>query len=435
MRKWMVCLLVLAVLMLAVTAIAEEPQREVITSGDWQYVVLEDGTAEITKYSGRVETLVIPDILDGVSVTSIGESAFDLCISLRSITIPDSVNNIGRNPFSFCYDLSSIHVSPDHTYFAVIDSILFSKPDKRLVCYPMKLTNKNYQIPDGIRIIGDFAFNGCSSLTSITIPDSVTSIGNDAFNSCSSLTSITIPDSVTSIGDDAFFSCSSLTSITIPDSVKNIGRNPFSFCYDLSSIHVSPDHTYLAVIDNVLISKPDKRLVYYSEKLTNKNYQIPDGIRIIGDFAFCDCSTLTSITIPDSVTSIGVGAFYACSSLTSITIPDSVTSIGDGAFYDCISLFSITIPDSITSIGHDTFSICIRLTSITIPDSVTSIGGYAFYGCSSLFSIAIPDSVTSIGDAAFYECPKLTITVLRDSYAAQYCIENSLYYTYPDVND
>ena len=150
----------------------------------------------------------------------------------------------------------------------------------------------------------------------------------------------------------------------------------------------------------------------------------------IGNEAFINCASLTSITIPDSVTSIGGNAFYDCTSLTSITIPDSVTSIGEAAFGLCTSLTSITIPDGITSIGDLTFVSCTSLTSITIPDSVTSIGSRAFSSCPAEIiwgdnpaiteigsyafahyegaSITIPESVTSIGNFAFEYCTALT---------------------------
>ena len=143
---------------------------------------------------------------------------------------------------------------------------------------------KKVVIEDGVTSIGDYAFRGCSSLTSITLPDSVTSIGDCAFVFCVGLSSITLPDSVTSIGDSAFKNCSSLTSITIPDRVTSIESR-----------------------------------------------------------AFTGCSSLTSITIPDSVTSIGYATFAGCSSLTSITIPDSVTSIGESAFSNCSSLQTISL--------------------------------------------------------------------------------------------
>ena len=109
-----------------------------------------------------------------------------------------------------------------------------------------------------------------------------------------------------------------------------------------------------------------------------------------------------------SVTSIGNHAFRECTSLTSVTIPNSVTSIGYKAFYDCSSLTSVTIGNSVTSIGDEAFALCFSLTSVTIPNSVTSIGDYTFEGCSSLTSITIPNSVTSIGRAAFERCSSLT---------------------------
>ena len=132
------------------------------------------------------------------------------------------------------------------------------------------------------------------------------------------------------------------------------------------------------------------------------------SVTSIGDAAFYDCGSLTSITIPDGVTSIGDYAFEYCSSLTSITIPDGVASIGGSAFSDCESLTSITIPDSVTSIGGSAFCGCESLTSITIPDSVTIIGYRVFSSCSSLTSISIPDSVTRIATFAFYSCARLS---------------------------
>ena len=131
-------------------------------------------------------------------------------------------------------------------------------------------------------------------------------------------------------------------------------------------------------------------------------------VTCIGNDAFDNCRSLTSVTIPDSVMSIGDSAFRYCTSLTSVTIPDSVTSIGGRAFDGCTSLTSVTIPDSVTSIGKGAFYDCTSLTSVTIPDSVTSIDEYAFYDCKSLTSVTIPDSVTSIGDWAFSGCKSLT---------------------------
>ena len=154
---------------------------------------------------------------------------------------------------------------------------------------------------------------------------------------------------------------------------------------------------------------------------------IPDSVTSIGKSTFAYCSSLESIVIPDSVTSIGERAFYDCDNLTSVVIPDSVTRIGGYTFFNCTSLTSVVIPDSVTSIGSNTFDDCSSLTSVVIPDSVTSIGYNAFRGCSSLSSVVIPDSVTSIGDGAFSSCSNLTEIKVDSNNANYKDIDGNLY--------
>ena len=239
MKKLLLTLLALLLLLTAPFALAEEPEEPTVyTSGDWKYILLDDGTAEITRYKGKATELAIPAELDGYAVTSLGDSAFpscksltsialpdgltsigdrvfSRCDSLTSITLPDTVTSIGANPFFRCKSLTDIIVSPEHPTLATINGVLFYKPEKRLVCYPCAFTADSYAVPQGIRSIGDYAFSYCNSLTSITLPDSLTSIGDSAFSSCKSLTSITLPDGLTSIGAYAFYYCPSLT-LTIP---------------------------------------------------------------------------------------------------------------------------------------------------------------------------------------------------------------------------
>ena len=332
----------------------------------------------------------IPD-----SVTSIGYYAFSDCDSLTSINIPIGVTSIGDCAFENCHSLTSINI-PDGV--TSIGDCAFSS------CYSLTSIN----IPNSVTSIGYYAFKWCKSLMSINIPDSVTSIGNGAFSDCKSLLNINIPNGVTSIGDSVFVDCNSLISITIPSSVIAIGMNPFRGCHaDLKN-----ESKAFIYEHNVLFDRDKTAIISYRAK--EANYVIPDSVISIGDFAFSECNSLTSIIIPDSVTSIGYSTFSECKSLTNINIPDSVTSIGDFAFSGCDSLTSINIPNGVTNIGHSTFSECKSLTNINIPDSVTSIGDFAFSGCDSLTSINIPNGVTNIGQGAFKNCGSLSPQVKSD---------------------
>ncbi len=261
MKRTLIACLLLA--LLCSFALAEEPEREIFVSGDftYAYALLEDGTAEINKYIGSSANLAIPASLDGYAVTNIGNYAFSYCTGLTEVIIPDSVTSIGANPFRSCSRLTDIRVSSDHPALAIIDGVLFSKADKRLVSYPCAFTAETYSIPQGIVMIGDDAFEGCSGLTEVTIPDSVTNVGELAFFRCTGLNDVTIPESVTSIGRFAFSLCTGLTEVTIPDSVTSIGYRAFYGCTGLKTITVGRD-SYAAQ--------------YCQEN--NLSYQYPDSL-------------------------------------------------------------------------------------------------------------------------------------------------------------
>ena len=375
------------------------------------------------------------------SLTSIGRNAFWGCDSLTSIIIPNGVTSIGDHAFSKCNSLKSI----------IIPDSVTSIGNYAFLCCD-SLTSIN--IPDGVTSIGECAFYNCNSLTSINIPDSVTSIGYHAFSDCDSLTSINIPNGVTSIGDCAFENCHSLTSINIPDGVTSIGDCAFSSCYSLTSINIPNSVTSIGYYafkwckSLMSINIPDSVTSIgngaFSDCKSLLNINIPNGVTSIGDSVFVNCNSLISITIPSSVIAIGMNPFRGChadlkneskafiyehnvlfdrdktaiisyrAKEANYVIPDSVISIGEYAFSECNSLTSIIIPDSVTSIGYSTFSECKSLTNINIPDSVTSIGDFAFSGCDSLTSINIPNGVTNIGQGAFKNCGSLSPQVKSD---------------------
>lgn len=299
------------------------------------------------------------------------------------------VTSIGEWAFSGCSSLTSITIPSSVTS---IKEYAFQ--------HCSSLTS--IVIPSSITEISEHTFLACGSLTSITIPNSVTSIKKYAFQSCSSLTSISIPNSVTSIEKWAFAYCSSLASITIPESVTSIGERAFYICTSLAEISVGYGNQKFSSVNGVLFDKNKKTLIWYPAGKNGTLYDIPKSVTSIAGYAFSYCSSLTSIIIPESVTSIGNGAFHRCSSLTSISIPEGVTSIGESAFSYCSSLTSITIPDGVVSIGDDAFSNCISLVSITIPESVSFIGSAAVVRCSSLKSVTcLATSPPTLGNDVF----------------------------------
>ena len=294
------------------------------------------------KYSKDWKRLLRAPIgLDGVysikkGVKVIAKDAFRFCKFLVNINIPKGVTNIGNRAFWDCKTLTNINI-PDS-----VTSI-----GNSAFCGCESLTSIN--IPPSLTTIENDTFIGCHSLRNINIPDTVTSIGSRAFFNCFSLKNINIPNGVTRIGDWVFENCNSLISITIPSSVITIGMNPFGGCHaDLKN-----ESKAFIYEHHVLFNKDKTIIISYRAK--EANYAIPDSVTSIGESAFSDCDSLTSIKISNNVISIGSNAFYGCISLKSINIPDSVTSIGDDAFRECDSLSPQVTSDIIKRFGGDVF--------------------------------------------------------------------------------
>lgn len=189
--------------------------------------------------------------------------------------------------------------------------------------------------------------------TNVTIPKEVTVIGNHAFDSCTSIKSVTLQSGVTEIGMSAFLQCYNLTTVSLPNTLKYIGDSAFCSCRQLKEI------------------------------------SIPVGVISIGNNAFSGCSKLQSVKIADTVQSIGEGAFQYCNSLKTVSLPNGLEKIEGHVFGYCYALKNIKIPNTVKTVGDGVFNNCQKLTEIKFPQSVTSIGISALGNCYSLKTVVI----------------------------------------------
>ncbi len=443
------------------------------TADGFVYEVKND-LVTITDYTGSATSLVIPAAIDGYTVTWIGEGAFSGCTSLTSVTIPEGVINIKASAFFGCTSLTSVTI-PNGV--KGIGPYVFSG------CTSLT----SVTIPESVLSITYDVFSGCTSLNAVYITDMAAwckidfgsyesnplYYANSLYLNGNLVEELIVPDSVTSIAEYAFSGCTSLTSVTIPDSVKRIGEYTFSGCTGVTSFTVAETNTAYCAVDGVLFNKAGTTLKRYPVGRSDKAYTVPDTVTMIGPEAFAHCLSLTSVTIPTGVQIIESCAFYGCTSLvtvfyggtesdrenlfigsgntplayaawqyeavecetedgfaysgyangtatitgytgsqTHLVIPATigaytVTSIGAEAFSDCTSLVSVTVPDSVTSIGYEAFSPCPSLTNVTLPNGLTTVARRLFAKCTSLSSVTVPDSVTSIAEYAFDGCKAL----------------------------
>jgi hypothetical protein len=372
------------------------------------------------------------------SVTSIGASAFAWCSALTSVSIPGSVTSIGNQAFLGCSGLTTITVDANNVTYRSTGgdgnecNAILSKDGKTLITGCQTTT-----IPSGVTGIGNYAFQSCTTLTSVSIPGGVTSIGNYAFHGCSGLTSVSIPSSVTSFGENAFAWCSALRSVIIPSGVTSIGNNAFYGCTALTDVYYNTTSpiTYDANWYLGSTANPARTLHIPAGATTafsGKGWTNSVFASISEDFfGSGTCGTNVSwVLVGNTLTISGSGKMADftsgatpwnayISSITSVVIESGVTSIGSYAFYACSGLTSVSISSGVTGIGASAFAWCSALTSVSIPGSVTSIGSYAFNYCSGLTSVSIPGSVTSIGDYVFSGCSGLT-TITVDANNATY---------------
>lgn len=287
-----------------------------------------------------VKSLNIP-----VKVKTIGESSFRDCTGLKDVVILNDDIEIGERAFENCQGLQNVFLPQGLTeiYGGVFNS-----------CKSIK----SLELPEKLTIIGESSFSDCINLKKIKIPNEVTKIDDMVFGGCANIEEILLPEGLNKIGKNAFKDCRSLSKIHIPSTVYNIGSGPFRGCERLCAISVEAKSRYFKSVNDILFNKNKSTLICYPAKKDKYEYEIPDSVTVIADWAFCECTKLSKVVIPDSVNEIGEGAFYKCTSLKSLTIPDSVVKIEDTAFRGCSNLENIIIPKTVKEFGWGLFNGC-----------------------------------------------------------------------------
>lgn len=467
------------------------------------YILYMDHTATVANYDNSTPDGVI-DIPDTVTkdnidytVTAIGDSAFESFptpTNVSSVFIPATVRSIGDSAFSYCNALTTVTFA-EGSQLKSIGLAAFYGTEQ---AYPRF---KEIKIPDSVDTIGSGAFFYCQDLERITLPSALQTLSSVTFYGCAALSEVTFPASLKTIESSVFDGCRNLSEVKLPASLTAIQSSVFHRCsaktvfYDGSLEqwnHITADNDVLGYScpslvmddytaqfipveddpDHPFPGPPPKTVTITKYTGTESTVILPSTISSwpvtkIGEDAFQDNTTITSVTIPANVTEIGANAFAGCTNLTSVnyegdwsnltiqsgnpavqdaaneqlfdfefilnntavivtnykckgtaadvTIPSCykgkpVTAINNAAFPNS-AVTSVTIPDSVTSIPDAAFVNCSQLTNISIPNSVTYIGFSAFSSCTSLKSITLPSSLSTIGNSAFAGCPSsMTVT-------------------------
>jgi hypothetical protein len=355
----------------------------------------------VTGYSGPGGDVTIPDTVNDLTVTAIGNNALWFNSNITGITITNNgisigsqaflrsyvltnavlgagVTNIGAQAFAYINSLLNISVDPLNPYYSSLGGVLFDSSQTTLIQCPAGMTG-SYTVPATVTCIGSHAFYYCLSITSVALPQSVTNIQDNGFNDCG-MTNIVLGTNVVAIGDNAFWQ-SGLNNVSLPASVTNIGLTPFRYCGGLPAITVDPLNPAYSSLDGVLMDA-GRTTVIECPGGKPGTFVTPATVTNIGQFAFFGCNKLTNIVISDGLISVSDYAFWG-SNVRNIQLPDSVTSLGNGAFYVC-SLRNITFGSGITNIGNDAFYDCFSLSRVLFTGSnAPALGADVFYSAGS----------------------------------------------------
>ena len=347
------------------------------TGGDYRYQILDDGTAEITGYTGSETNLVIPGELDGYVVTSIDSNVFKDCKSIKRIELPESLREIHEFAFQNCVSLEQVEFN------------------------------------NGLKCIGNGVFRNCQSLESVDIPDTVVEIEAWAFKNCKNIVEINLGRGLESIGSEAFYGCNSIERIEFPQSLKLIRGSAFENCSGLKEI-----------VFNEGLEHIQDRVFLKCKAL--ETAILPDSVRSLGEYVFWGCTNLTQLELPVNITSIESRLVYNCNKLSAITIPEGVTEISESAFISSgIKNIYVEKNNSQYSSKNGVLTDKSKKTmlyyppgrtseSFTTPAGITRIETYAFYENKHLKNLTLSNEITSMDERVFY----YTTNSLRNIYVS-----------------
>lgn len=374
------------------------------------FAVTEAGTAEITGYTGGESVVVIPDALEGRTVTAIAAGAFKDMTSLKAVSVPDGVTAIGAGAFEGCSGMTSLRTPVYTCEGAPFFGALFGAASYETNGSEVPATLATLVLTAG-ESIPDYAFYACRGMEAVSLPETLTEIGDFAFYGCDDLTLVTTADTaLTTVGDKAFANCPALLGLTLPSTVSTMGMGMLEGCGKLESLTLpfvggtaeDPDTAYLGY----LFGASDYTFTAGYLPLSLMTVTLTEGCTAVPPNAFFECASIREVRLPEGITSIGRRAFYGCERLAAMTLPHSVASIGDDAFNGCIRMRSFTGGRSLSTLGIQAFMNCLSLATVTLPDTVHHLPNSCFAGCLSLTTLTA-EGVKTQGERVFHQCGKL----------------------------
>ena len=363
-------------------------------------------------------SLTAVDTSGATSLVSIGRSAF-VATPISSFYIPATVTSLGIGLFVECYSLPAIDVDPANTKYVDVDGVVYDTDMKTVLLYPPARACDSYEIPDTVTSLAEAAFASGYKIGAVTIPDTITVISDAAFQKCTALKTIKIPKTVTSIGGYAFASCEGIESIDfsgttvlksigngafldniklktveIPACVSSIGERAFAACSILESITIDSSNPNYVTVDGVLYDKKMETLLQFPGGCKMTSFTVPSTVKTIVVNAFSNVTVLTELIIPDSVTTIASGTTttpsYSTSPLVKMSIGNGLTTLGENPFID-----------------HDFFD----KDGKKLEQTVNNLKGHTFVG-ENAHNMILDDSASSKGGFPIWAIVVIVIVVL-----------------------